>query len=965
MELFNVTTRRKESIDDPKALQEAVLAGTHAFSQGSQVIVKSPDGTMGSIPAENAVKALQAGYQLETNTQKAVREYVGENKGISGALKVGLGQFADEALLGLPELILEKTGDPLAVAKKEALKKEHAFANALGGLTGFGASMVVGGPLWKGASKAGEKTANYIAQKLAVETSEEVGKRGINKAAASIAGKIAGSAVEGTIVGMPQAITEAALGDPDAAGETLLAGAGIGALFGAGSGLGKEFLGLGKKVSDDVTRAIGEQDLTVQKIARKVAQSMTGVNEDDIIYYLKNRDKVNAAPALEEIKNKIDDAYRQFSDDAIIKTEALKNTEYKLDTAYKNIQRDMAQARAPQELADDLVVSLDRQKAVLGEMSDEAEQILANSAVSLPKETVIDLISQVKKSVIPFEVGKKAKSAAKNLDTLALDIDAGFPDVIDGNELRSILRQVRDDIDYNQMAGEFNDRSNQALKAFTESVSASLKDQSPEYAQQMKLMYERTQALSKMSKAFGDRETAANTLTAMLKPGKEVKREILEEFSNLSGEDFFSRFGELVKVKDTLEAIKRGDDLRPQLLPNLFREKQELEIAARNAGELMQKIKKINPNSSQAAIRNMNRKDANIETVKAFERLEELTGESYLEIIKDRNILDNFQKGSTQGSRKVNLGAITGGVLGGIEEAAIGAGIGALMDNYGGMMLKNLLDRPSVAGLLFVEKAMKKTAQDIDRIPNILQRMSEGTKGIKKSTMAIDALFRLTDEQAKPSPKDVGEELEKVGDKIRTWLADPVRFEEMIGKFAMPLREGGAPNIANGLTLGAQKALSYLQEAIPKPPRPSSPFSPKVAWRPSDFELTKFAQSLQVAENPMVVLDELEAGTLTLNHMDALKSMFPFVYEQIQKKVVETAAENPKPLGYNERVKLSILSGANLDESLSDKSLLFLQERYMKQGEEDPSLGDQQFSPKQDVKLAQSNLTTLQSAMMQ
>ena len=978
MDLFNVTTRRKDTIDDPEALQQALVSGTHAFSRGSSVTGKSPNGQMGTIPAENIIEAIKAGYQVETNSQRAVREYVDENQGIKGALKVGLGQFADEALLGLPELIYNRTGDPLEVAKKNALKEEFGLANALGGISGFGASLLTGpgAVIARLGTKGGEKVAGHIAKKLAIETGEQVGKRTLSKAAGGIAAKIAGTATEGAIVTTPYAITEAALGDPEAAANTMLAGVGFGALFGGAQGLGKEFLGLGKKVTNETARLVGETDLTAKKLARRAATVVTGVDEDDILYYMKNSDKVNSAPAFENLKDDIDRVYKELDDKATFTREALRDTDIKLESAYKNIQRDMAQTRAPQELADELVASLDNQKAVLGQMSAEADDILADSSGFLPKKKIIRMIDKVQESVVPFEIGEKATQTATKLNTLKRNIDDQFPSNLEMTEVREIIRQVRDDINYNQLAGEFNDRANKARKAFTKSVSDAVKKQVPEYAEQMALMERRASVLEKMSKTFGERQRAATALTGMLKPGQEVRRELLDEFSAVTGEDFSKRFGELVKVKDQLNAIKKGDDLRPQLLPNLFREKQELEIAARNAKETLDSLRKISPVSSEKAIRRMGWKNPDIETRRAFERLSELSGTDYLDLIKDRNILDAFDKASTQGARKVNAAAIIFGGLGGAAGLGVGGPLGAIagaaagstLDVYGGQLLKSLMDRaPNFTGLMFVEKGMKRTADEVDRIPGIIRRMMSGKKDIKKSTAAIDALFRLTREEppTKKEKENPGEQLEKLGEKLRTWLADPTMFNDMIGKFTTPLAEGGAPNIAEGLTIGAQKALSYLQQEIPKPPTPSSPFAPKITWNPSDYELSKFTQILEVAENPFVVLDLLEAGTLTSNHMDALKTMFPPVYEAMQKKVIETATNNPEPMSYADRVKLSILADMPLDETVKDEHILKLQSKFMNEQPEQQDLEEQAFSPSQDIKIAKSNLTTMQSAVMQ
>src|SRR5687767_15846553 len=150
MKLYNAQTRALDPIDNEELLHKALLTGSHSFAAGELVSVTSPDGERGTVPAENIVEAVQSGYRVETPSQRAVREYVEQNAGVKGAVKVGLGQLADEAALGLPELILDKKQDPLEVAKREALKKEHDLANTLGGITGFGASLFVGGPLWKG-----------------------------------------------------------------------------------------------------------------------------------------------------------------------------------------------------------------------------------------------------------------------------------------------------------------------------------------------------------------------------------------------------------------------------------------------------------------------------------------------------------------------------------------------------------------------------------------------------------------------------------------------------------------------------------------------------------------------------------------------------------------------------------------------------------------------------------------------
>lgn len=972
MDLYNTKTKQKEAVDSPEGLQNALLSGSHSFAAGSQVSVRSPDGQIGKLPAENVVEAIRAGYQVETPTQRTIREYVDSNKGLSGAIKVGLGQFADEALLGLPELIFDKTADPLEVAKKEALKSEHELANTLGGIGGFGASFLTGAPIWKAGTAAGEKVAAHLAKKLAVEAGEEVGKRTLNKAAREIVAKMSGTAVEGAVTTLPYAVTEAALGDPSAAADSMLAGVGIGAFFGGASGLGKEFLGLGKKVSDETARLIGEQDTTIQELARRTAKTFTGVDAKDIEYYIKNAEKVNGAEALESIKNRIDDAVMKQADQVNIAKEALRNAEFETQQAYKNSLRDLQQVRAPRQLADDIVFSLDNEKAVLGRMSDEADEMLAQIPGAASKEDLLQFIKNVQAETVPLKIGESSKRAAKALDTLANDISEQLPNAIPYTDVRQILKNVRRDINFDQRAGEFGDAYTNALKSFQGNVSKLIKDQSADYAAQMTAMAERAQVLEQMSKSFGDTQRAMNTLDKILTPGGELKDELLNKYSQITGGGFVDEVSRLKQAKDQLERSKRGD-ISGELVPELVNKTETLRKQLADAEAALAPIKKLNPGSSEQAIRRMGYKNPDINTRRAFEALEAMTGEGFLDKIKDRNVLDSFNKEYVQGSRKVNLMATMLGALGGVGGAFVGGAGGAVagalggaaLDNYGGKLLKGFIDRnPNAAGLLFAERAIKKTADKIDQIPAIL---SGAKKPEVKRIYSMSAVWRLLDPDTEPdlsNRKMTIENIEKVDSKIREILVNNDSFESAVGSLISPLSEGGAPNISQSLTVGTRKALEYLYTKVPREPAPSSPFSPKIDWTPSDYELQAFGQAVQIADNPMSVLDEYAQGTLSQEHMDALQNMYPNVYMAIQNKIMEYAASGEaKPLDYGQRMNLSLLAGVPLDTSLSQSEIATMQSRFQQNPDGSAVENDQarQGEFKAKVKLASANQTTMQA----
>lgn len=216
-------------IESPTAADELapqVTSSSKPISDGINVI--KPDGSTVSIPRDQLNSAEKAGYKVETQDQKDIRE-AGEN---SSAISVGARSFINQALLGIPGIISDHTNTDKEKAINESEDRAHPYASALGGIGGFGASLAVGAPLFKGAAEAGRLAEGAIA-------GESLASRAL--------GAGAKYAVEGATVAAPKAFTEAALGDPEQAGESLLFGAGGGvALGGLGAGAGFLSRGLAK-----------------------------------------------------------------------------------------------------------------------------------------------------------------------------------------------------------------------------------------------------------------------------------------------------------------------------------------------------------------------------------------------------------------------------------------------------------------------------------------------------------------------------------------------------------------------------------------------------------------------------------------------------------------------------------------------------------------------------------------------
>jgi len=452
---------------------------------------------------------------------------------------------------------------------------------------------------------------------------------------------------------------------------------------------------------------------------------------------------------------------------------------------------------------------------------------------------------------------------------------------------------------------------------------------------------------------------------------------LIQEYDSIAGTNFTNDLSNFLLDRHKLEESARRD-MRQVLTPQLLKERNALRDQLKRAEKQYAPLAPLSPMRLQAAMKNLDRKQPNLLTERAFEELDRLNGTNFRQEIEDRNILDMFMKEDKAGSRKTNLSTV---VVGGLSSllglgaagplgAIAGAMGGATLDIYGGQLLKGLVDKNpgNITGLLFVEKALNKNAQKINNIPGILERMSKTLPSkVNANTIAIDALWRIlekTDPEDKPKQKSLPDSVEKlseISEKVGLLLSDPQILSDHLETITEGLMIGGAPSIASGFASTAQRTLQYLQAVIPKPPKPSSPFMRRVKWSPPDYELFGFAQKLEVLENPFVVLDHLENGTLTRNHIEALKNVFPEILKEIQNKVSELAMSGTElSMNYDKRIKLSLLLGVDFDSSLEPANVNYLQSTFEQENLQNPETNHTMFKPKIGKNFANNQMSQFQ-----
>jgi hypothetical protein len=311
-----------EAVAKGNAAKAAAVASTIAPEDDTPVNVLNPNGEVWNFPRSQVPKLLAKGWSVESPEQAAVREYVEENKGLSGVAKVALDSFANEATFGVLGAIDEASEtDPLEAAKRDALRKHYRVAQVLGGVGGFALSTLYGGEFFGGASKLGkgaeaavlgakaiESAGTKVAAKAAGEAAigaavgeavakyaPAASKEAVAALGPSFARKLlakgAGSAVEGAALVSPRAITEAALGDPKKAAETLAYGMGGGAIVGL----------LSSSASGLKDIAVGGLEKSAGKLAKFVNAEAVN-SQHPILKFAKQFAKVDKQAAVEGVE---------------------------------------------------------------------------------------------------------------------------------------------------------------------------------------------------------------------------------------------------------------------------------------------------------------------------------------------------------------------------------------------------------------------------------------------------------------------------------------------------------------------------------------------------------------------------------------------------------------------------------------------------------------------------------------
>lgn len=146
-----------------------------------------------------------------------------------------------------------------------------------------------------------------------------------------------------------------------------------------------------------------------------------------------------------------------------------------------------------------------------------------------------------------------------------------------------------------------------------------------------------------------------------------------------------------------------------------------------------------------------------------------------------------------------------------------------------------------------------------------------------------------------------------------------------------------APDLTPYIAGVASRAAKYLQSTMPKPPELGSGLKAlDRAWEPSPLQLSRWARCVEAVQNPNSVIEGIQDGSVTKEGVEALKVVYPELYADTQRALMERLATHKKLLSQAQRSAIAGFIRAPIGGAGERDKLLLMQNLYNTQRMQKP-----------------------------
>lgn len=290
------------------------------------------------------------------------------------------------------------------------------------------------------------------------------------------------------------------------------------------------------------------------------------------------------------------------------------------------------------------------------------------------------------------------------------------------------------------------------------------------------------------------------------------------------------------------------------------------------------------------------------------------------------NMIKNSLKEQSHGAKLADIlvkrsGDLTGKTLG----AAIGGGLGHLTHIPGAGLVGTIIGEHALGPFLgsvlpSLSKSLMETAGSGEGLKAAADYGASVAKGAKLSDSVVKGLFKSGSKLLPDSKRPTKEQREKLDAQIQKLQQDPEKLVNAGGSVGHYL-----PNHAVAIGSMTSNIVQFLNSIRPQS-APRAPLDPPI--QVSSAVQSQYDRVLDIAQQPLVVLESLKGGTMTSHDILALQAMYPALYKGLQQKVMNAIITNKSdetPIPYDLRLGLSLFMGQPLDSTMKPTAILAAQ----------------------------------------
>lgn len=754
--------------------------------------------------------------------------------------------------------------------------------------------------------------------------------------APGLAARAAGAVGEGAVLGYAQANEDAYIQNRELTAEQTLASMGLGGVFGGGVALGLG--GAARVFGRRGTR--GETPFDSPKLGpyRTQAEGME-----------QAASKALGAPAAPGLGEKLLDA--------------VESAQSAVSGADKGTLRSFGATRwdAPARRGRDMW--RDREGILEGasrQMRDDLDTLATSSRDVMDEVVDADLKRGNVAGKLTGDQAVMVQAARAELGRVRADVDALLGNVQTfGN--RGVLKRIKQFTDEFSAAAERTDDAAEAFIALDKtkrglqrwrkqlgrsaarSDDALLRQQADALGNQLETIQERTRKTLMDEAVWGQAAADQRAINAAWENWFQSRNVFHGNFLTKTGDTFDGRGIFVADPNKISRYVRNLGKQEAALVDEQFRHHV---IATRNLADAIDGAFDVGEKAAQ------------VKAVRAAAEQIEKTLAKADETVKVANQIDAVIQAEAASGSQLFSGAIGGGILGGIPGAIAGAAFGVL--SRPGQLIKQAAAIQALSNN--VNARMRKAIGSYFKSFSTPTLPSAGAvakrlPGRRTVTAAGIASFAKPGEDKRTAyARRVREVMAVVG--------QPEVAAEKVKKALGPLNTQ-TPKLAGMMGVKAMAGAAFLAKKIDRPLREPSLTPHLEEPSASDSEIADFARYWSAVSNPMSLMDELKAGTLTHEHVEAVQAVYPKLFAEMQLAVMDELAQLKKQPPYQARLQLDMLMALNGagEESVSPGFLMRQQQRSQAAPSAAATPAGRAPGPKRPLESSAKNLTTSTQAL--